>query len=421
LAPTRARTFAAGLTALALSSAALLLPSLARAAVAAEIGPGADLCARINALAPGEELVLRPGDYRGPCTIVRGGTAEAPVLIRAADPEHPPRIVYGGASSNVFSVKAGHITIRGLRFGPTRWNVDAVRVYSGNGVTVEECEFSGVGGIAVVANHNSLRELTVRRNTVSTSGATAMYFGCHDGTWCTVSRLLVEQNDIRHVRARDSEIGYGIQVKLNSSGVIRDNVIVDTKGPGIMVYGAHQLETTTLVERNLVMGSLSSSGIVVGGGPAVVRNNVAILNREAGIALQDYRGRGFLRGVTVTHNTVYDNREGGILVSGRGLRDAAVLNNAAHARPGFPALPRPHPALRLSGNVDCSQTPCFVNPDGRDFSPLVGSLLMGLGTMGTETGAPADDFFGARRSIPPTVGAIERPAGPIPLGPKPPP
>jgi hypothetical protein len=409
---------AAGLSALILSSAALLLPLLARMAAAVEIGPGADLCARINALPPGEQLVLRPGDYKGPCTIVRGGTAEAPVLIRAADPEHPPRIVYGGRNSNVLNVKAGHVTIRGLHFGPTRWNVDAIRVYSGDGVTVEDCEFSGVGGIAVVANHNSLRGLTVRRNTVVNSGATAMYFGCHDGTWCTVAGLRVEQNYIRHVRARDPEIGYGIQVKLNSSGAIRDNVIVDTKGPGIMVYGAHQLETTTLVERNLVMGSLSSTGILVGGGPVVVRNNVAILNRDGGIAVQDYRGRGLLRGIGMVHNTVYDNGGGGILVPKQGLVDAAILNNAAHARPGLPALPRPHPALRLAGNVDCSQAPCFVNPDGRDFSPVIGSLLVGLGAAAVEAWAPADDFFGARRGIPPTVGAIERPAGPIPLGPK---
>jgi hypothetical protein len=40
------------------------------------------------------------------------------------------------------------------------------------------------------------------------------------------------------VDAQEDEVGYGLQVKLNSTAVIRDNVIVDTKGPGIMVYGA---------------------------------------------------------------------------------------------------------------------------------------------------------------------------------------
>jgi hypothetical protein len=40
-----------------------------------EIGPQANLCAEINALEPGETLSLRPGEYRGPCRIRRGGSA----------------------------------------------------------------------------------------------------------------------------------------------------------------------------------------------------------------------------------------------------------------------------------------------------------------------------------------------------------
>ena len=76
-----------------------------------------------------------------------------------------------------------------------------------------------------------------------------MYFGCHDGTWCILTDLVVERNYIRGVRASDPEIGYGFQVKLNSVAVIRDNVIVDTKGPGIMVYGAHNLTAVSVIER----------------------------------------------------------------------------------------------------------------------------------------------------------------------------
>ena len=33
-----------------------------------EIGPDADLCAEINSLPPGGELLLHGGEYRGPCT-----------------------------------------------------------------------------------------------------------------------------------------------------------------------------------------------------------------------------------------------------------------------------------------------------------------------------------------------------------------
>ena len=63
---------------------------------------------------------------------------------------------------------------------------------------------------------------------------------------------------------------------MNSHGVLRHNVIVDTKGPGIMVYGARDLVLTIVIERNFVARSRSASAIVLGSGPAIVRNNVVV-------------------------------------------------------------------------------------------------------------------------------------------------
>jgi hypothetical protein len=169
----------------------LLMP--ARVA-AREIGPEANLCAEINGLAPGEEIVLRPGQYQGPCAIRRGGGAGAPVVIRAADTAHRPRIAYGGRDTNVLEVRASHVTIRGLEFGPTQTDVDAVRIFAANDVTIEDCRFTQLGGIAVVANYSSVRGLVVRRNVIRDTLATPMYFGCHDGAKCSVTGLVVEGN-----------------------------------------------------------------------------------------------------------------------------------------------------------------------------------------------------------------------------------
>src|SRR4029077_18093103 len=152
--------------------------------------------------------------------------------------------------------------------------------------------------------------------------------------------------------APPAEIGYGIEVKLNTGGFVRDNVIVDTKGPGIMVYGARDLATVSVVERNFVRGSRTSSGIVVGGGPAIVRNNVAGWNFEGGIGLENYKKRRLLRAITVAHNTVYANREGGIMVPGLGPVEAALLNNAASGGAAAPALPRGRARLPLPGQLD---------------------------------------------------------------------
>jgi hypothetical protein len=402
---------------LALAAGWLAGPAPARGV---EIGPEEDFCAAANALPPGGELVLRPGDYQGPCTIVKGGSPGAPVVIRAADLRHRPRLVYTGRLANVLDIKADHVTIRGLAVGPTSRDADGIRVFSRANVVIEDCAFNEVGGIAVAATHQSIRGLVVRRNRIENSASTGMYFGCHEGVQCVVSGLVVEQNFIRTIRAPDPEIGYGLQVKLNSSGVIRDNVIVDVKGPGIMVYGSRDLLSRNVVERNFVMGSQTSAGIVVGGGPALVRNNIAVQNSGGGIRLEDYHGRGLLRSIVISHNTLYRNGEGGVsLPQEARARDVAIANNAVHTQQGAPPVPKGRADIDLAGNVDCTWALCFGNPEAMDFSPVEGSLLRAPGSMRGTDWIPSDDYFRMRRTLPPTPGAVQSGAGPIGIGPKP--
>jgi hypothetical protein len=238
-----------------------------------------------------------------------------------------------------------------------------------------------------------------------------MYFGCHDGVKCAHSEVLIEGNFVHTVDASPGAVGYGIQVKLNTVATIRDNVIVGTKGPGIMVYGARDATKHSVVERNFIAGSRTSSAIVVGGGPAVIRNNVAIESAQAGIGLEDYGGRGLLRRIDVVHNTIYDNAAGGILVTAEPVATISIQNNAVHARRGTPALPAGPAGIRKSGNVDCTALACFADPSRRDFSPL--ARRPGRTRRGPFT--PIDDFFGQRRGPHPVVGAIEAAAGPIQL------
>ena len=384
---------------------------------AAEIGPEDDFCGAVNQLQPGDELRLRPGDYQGPCVIRRGGAPGAPTTIAAADPQQRPRILYDGITANVLEVRTGHLVIRGLEFGPTRPDVDAIRIMLGNGLVIENCRFVQVGGIAITANNMSVQGLTVRGNVIEGSRSTAMYFGCHDGQRCVVSDLLVAGNLIRGVTAAPDQVGYGIEIKLNSSGIVRDNIILRTKGPGIMVYGARDLLTQNLVERNVVMGSERAAGIVVGGGPAVVRNNVVLTNNDGGISLQDYGKRGLLRRIAIVHNTIYGNLVGGITIEGQEARETTVLNNAIQSPGGTPAVAAPRPGVWTAGNVDCTYRACFMQPDGFDFSPFPGSALVGPGTLAGGEALPREDLFRTRRGSPPTVGAIERPSGPIPLEP----
>lgn len=328
-------------------------------------------------------------------------------MIRAKDPADPPRIVYDGEDANVLSIRAAHVVIRGLQFGPTRPGVDAIRIHSGSDIVVENCGFQEIGGIAIASTSTNVERLTVRRNEIHESKGTGMYFGCHDGVSCSVTDLLIERNYVNNVRAPEGDIGYGLQVKLNSTAIIRDNVIADTKGPGIMVYGATDLSKVSILERNFVGRSRTSSGIVVGGGPAIVRNNVAISSAQAGIGLEDYGNRGLLRRIAVLHNTIYDNRRAGISVPPGGNVDVRILNNAAHARPGVAPFPNGRPGVFLSGNTDCSFILCFLAAPALDFSPLPGAPLISRGRILGDEAAPSDDYFGQPRGLPPTVGAIE--------------
>lgn len=385
------------------------------AAAGREIGPDADLCAEMNSLDPGGELVLRPGTYQGPCRIRRGGAEGAPIVIRALDLAHRPRIAYQGEEANVLEVAADHVVIRGLAFGPTKADIDGVRILASRGVVVEECAFAEMGGIAVVANYASGQDLVVRRNTIRNSRSTALYFGCHDGASCAITGLVIERNYIHGVTAPPRAIGYGIQVKLNSVADILDNIVVETRGPGIMVYGASSPDQVSVVERNFTMRSMGSAGIVVGGGPVVVRNNVVMGHTGAGIGLEDYGGRGLLRGVTVAHNTVYRNGGSGVSI-GRGVRDGAIVNNAIHTRAGTAAVPNPRSGLRVVGNIDCSQGGCFTNPEDLDFSPIPGGRLFRVLNDPEDGWRPVDDFFGVTRGPLAMIGAIERSPGVIRFG-----
>lgn len=306
-------------------------------------------------LAPGDEVILAPGDYVGGWRLTRGGTPDAPVVIRSLDGDHPARII-SSTSRSVIDIRADDITLRGLHLGPTPASVHAVVLSGVSRATVEECRFDDIGGLAVVQTMTG-RALVVRGNHIRGSRSTAMYLGCHGGH-CAVTDLLIEGNDIDGVTAPWRHTGYGIQVKLNSSATIRDNRIRNTKGPAIMVYGSERPGLTSVIEGNTVTGSRRSSGIVVGGGPAIVRDNVASHHAEAGIGLEDYRGRGLLRAVEVCGNTVYGNRGGGIVVRATRPIEATVTGNVVHARRGTPALPSGESGAQVGQNVDCSGGTC---------------------------------------------------------------
>ncbi len=384
-------------------------------AVAVSVGPADDWCGAINA-APGETVILDAGEYADPCPISAAGVQ---VLGDGAV------MTYDGDSSNVIDVLADDVTISGLSFSATQPGVDAIKIKSGNGTRVLDCRFEAVGGISVSANSASSDGVLIRGNEFSNLNATAIYLGCHDGVAdCAATRVTVTSNFIDGVVS--DGVGYGIQLKLDSTGLIADNVITNTQGPGIMVYGAADPGSDIEVTRNLVVGSTTAAAIELGGGPAVVTNNIVVGGAVAGIYSYDYQSRGLVENIAIVGNSVVGTVGPAIELSGAWTPDEnlRLVGNAAWQQSGDgPAVPAVIDGVIMSDNVDCDPPgDCWVDAAARDFHPVAdGSLVAGYTAI-----IPADkllvDWCSFDREPPPTIGALQWNAGagpgPLALAPK---
>jgi hypothetical protein len=381
-----------------------------------KVSPSDAWCNAINKATPGTDVILGPGSYSDPCSIKVSGKAGAPITIRSESSDSSKRAVlaYQGSSSNVIDLSGAFLTLRWLSFSPTQDSVDAIRIRSGSDIIIEQNSFTGIGGVSVAGNDSSLQRITIRDNIFKDLKYTVLYFGCQDGLACQASDIVVERNVIDGVTTPydPSAVGYGVQVKLNSSATIRDNTIYRTKGPGIMVYGSNQGGPLSLLEGNYVEGSVEEGGIVVGGGPAIVRNNILVGNAYGGISAQDYNSRGLQKNIWIVHNTLLNNVDSGINVQNWGGSSGNVIAfNAIAPTSGTPTLRPANPAGTVTGNVNCNPASgCFEQPLRTPYSlrPLTGGPLMGAAGTGTEPWRPTDDFMGNARGSAADAGAMQK-------------
>ncbi len=399
---------------LALALAILPLPAAAEV-VDWTVADGAP-CDAIGALAAGDELILHEGTYDGPCRIGARGAEGAPIVVRGADGEAMPVLSFAGDWSNVVDLDAASwLELRGIEIQGGANDVDGIKMHGCSHVVIEGCRFEGLGGISISMNDGDHEDVTLRGNTFVDAFATTLYVGCHDGS-CVARDVVIERNLIDGVHPWNAyAVGYGLEVKLGSYDVVvRDNVVWDTKGPGIMIYGT-QGAGTNVVERNVCAESEGSAGIEVVGGTTIVRNNVVIGNGDGGIWSYDYGGRGLLSDIWIVNNTAIDNENAGIRVTAwEGIVDGLVVaNNASVGGPGA-AFALPGAGPDASANVECDAA-CFADLAGLDLWPTAAGPLVDAGSTGEWI--PADDYLGAVRDAEPDVGAYERTGEANPCGP----
>jgi hypothetical protein len=382
------------------------------------VNPGSSWCASVNAAAAGDTIVFSAGSYPQTCSITVSGTAALPITLRSATGAPADRAVlsYAGASSNIFDVYGSNLVFRWLSFGPTAAGagVNPFKLRSSlSGVTIDQCAFQGTD-IAVAANSSGslYQNVTVTGNVLTNLQSTGLYFGCHDGTSCHAVNVTIRGNFIQTVQPGDG-VGYGMEVKLNSWATIVENTVYDARGPGIMVYGSNRGDPPSVVERNYVEGSQTDAGINVGGGPAIVRNNIVVGNAYNGIWAQDYGGRGLQQNVWIVHNTALANQTGGIQVSHWVSGAGNVLAfNAIAPLSGTPALTPASPAADpATGNQACAPaSTCFAQPATApyDLWPASPGPLAGAAGFGSETWRPTNDFMCAARAGASDTGAMQR-------------
>lgn len=384
------------------------------------VNPASAWCNTINNASPGDEIVFVPGSYTTPCWITGKGLPGTPVTVRSQSEEPSQRatFAYTGSTSNVLELRdAAHLIIRGFSFASTQDGVDAIRIWRANNIIIEKNLFQGIGGVSISANSNNTQRITVRQNTFKDLKHTGLYFGSHDGASCHATDLVIEGNLIDGVTTPfdPSAVGYGLEIKLNSHGIVRDNTIYRTKGPGLMVYGSNRNAPPSIVEGNYVEGSQTEGGIVIGGGPVFVRNNVLVGNAYGGISAQNYGNRGLQQKVWIVHNTILNNDNSGINVQGWTVGQANVIAyNAILPKGGTPALRPSSPIGTIVGNLKCTAS-CFVNASTPpyDLWPGTGTRLLDSARRGTETWRPTDDFMGIPRGSVADVGAFEKTSSPI--------
>ncbi len=370
--------------------------------------------ATINALEPGDELVLSGGTYTlgGRFSFSIAGTEDGPIVIRAAEGEavhfHRPN-----ANQNIIDIDdAEHVVIRGVEFSG---GSAGIRVSGARFLTIEDCEIHDTGDVALRANDTgaTYQSLKILRNHIHHTSNTGegMYLGCNNAA-CEVVDSLIEGNYVHDTNQPSVTQGDGIELKEGSAGnVIRDNVIHDTNYPCILTYASNG--APNVIERNVLWGC--GDHAIQSAADATIRNNIILSAGSDGIAMQPHQS-GSPSQIVVVHNTVL--QASGDAMSLRGISGSVtVANNALYSETGNAFYANGTSGLVFEGNVGAgaSTLPLAAGNLAVDFlgasyagAPPMDVFPAAQGALranGDAAYVPAHDFNGTARDGVADVGA----------------
>jgi hypothetical protein len=412
---------------------------------------GCDGCAKGDLLQPGDEVILQPGIYSDPrrINIFARGTAEHPITIRAADPNNKPvfqRPFDPTRSRNhVLNLEGSqYLTLDGLEITGGAWGIrigstlrPANPAFFPSGIddrgplppaqakfiTLQNLYVHDTGANAITANMSGdiYEGIIIRNNELSHTGifGEGLYLGCNNDA-CQFFDGLIENNYIHDLNGPITDQGDGIEIKHGSyNNVVRNNVIHDTRYPGIIAYGTAGNGAPNVFEGNVIWGSETETMQIAA--DAIVRNNILFPGGGATFRSQNHQGA-TPGNLTIVNNTIISTNQEAIRVANTVTHPIVIANNAIYSRTNrairLPSLNRvtldrnvgsgsvspsiPTTGFDASGNITTDFVDLDWNGPSRDVYPAVLSALIDAGN---PTFQPFDDFNGTLRAGNMDVGA----------------
>lgn len=299
-------------------------------------------------LRPGDEVILAPGTYsdRRRLEMNHRGVDGNAIIIRAK-----------GAILKRPDERQNSINMAGCQFlelhdleitgGSAGIRIERQGARQSKFLLFEGLHIHHIGGVAITANHaqSTYEALIFRGNHIHhTAGhGEAFYLGGNNAKGGSTSGVLfnslVEGNYIHHLNGPRISQGDGIEIKDGSYGnVIRDNVIHDTKYPGIIVYGTDG-NAKNVIEGNVIWNT-GDHGIQAAA-DAIIRNNIIFDTGGSGIYSCDHQSA-VVGNLIIMHNTVVTEGKVALRIvppaQGKKIRRPIIIaNNALYGRTAIQA------------------------------------------------------------------------------------
>jgi hypothetical protein len=379
---------------------------------------GTALRTALNALTPGDEIVIAAGTYEfsSNFSLNLQGTAAAPIWITG----QAGAIIYMNTTGqNILNVGSSsqtrYVCFRNLEF---TGGSHGIRFYDCTQVWLNNCHIHGTGDAGISTNTVDTSYMHITRNEIHNTGGTGegMYLGANNGA-VIMSNSIIALNHVYDTDNGTSQ-GDGIEVKQGSWGnLIAENHVHDTNYPCILVYGTAG-QAQNIVERNICYRSNDNAMQIQG--ECIVRNNLVISAAGNAFASQPHQGNP--TNIQVVHNTFVNSGVAARLSSWSGASNMVFANNACYSQSSNAInVVSGTTGITFAGNVTFGSVTSGVNgsstgnglgdfvnvsfdASNRDAHPSGGSALLGVANA---THAAAADLEGTTRTSPHDAGAYE--------------